>query len=297
MLWKERYVSRTSGIVKVAGFVVFLFVAAILTYATYQFAAPAFAELRDYGYTATGRYQDRLSFNGFLRAMHVLFYLAWCLGIASNAASGVVSEHEEDTWTSLTTTPLTGVEILRAKMFGAVWATRWIGLFLLVFWLLGLSSAAVHPLGLAAVAVETAVFLWFVTALGVSLSLRLKTSVRAQSATIGILLIVNGVYMLCCIPLQPDSILVAAGVTPMIEALSLMSYRDVGSLFASSDQARNVEAILTCVLGMVLYGAAALVLTLHAFATFDEKIGRPFRRWGPPYASDAAVKFLEEDAV
>ena len=63
----------------------------------------------------SGRYQDRLSFNAYLRGMNVLFYLAWCLGIASNAASGVVSEREEDTWTSLTATPLSGVEILRAK--------------------------------------------------------------------------------------------------------------------------------------------------------------------------------------
>ena len=80
-----------------------------------------------------------------------LFYVAWGLGIASLAAAGVVAEREEDTWTSLIATPLSGEEILRAKMFGAVWGTRWLGVLLLAFWLLGLASGAVHPIGFVAV--------------------------------------------------------------------------------------------------------------------------------------------------
>ena len=170
----------------------------------------------------------------YLRAGCTLLYVAWCLGVASLAAGGVVGEREEDTWTSLISTPLGGEEILRAKMFGAVWGTRWLGLPLLVLWLIGLASGSVHPIGLAVIVVETAVFIWFAAALGVSLSLTAKSSARAQTATMAILVTLNGLYMLCCIPLRPDSMFCAAGVTPLIEAISLLSYESIAWLFTQS---------------------------------------------------------------
>jgi ABC-type transport system involved in multi-copper enzyme maturation permease subunit len=225
--------------------------------------------------------------------MDVVFYVAWALAVASAASTAVVSEREEDTWTSLTSTPLGGEEILRAKMFGAVWGTRWLGFLLLAFWLLGVASGAVHPFGLAAVAVETAVFLWFAAALGVSMSVGAKTSARAQSATMLILLLINGVYLACCLPSSGfDSILVAAGVTPMIEGLSLLSYQDVWRLFRSV-HGRDFEAAMTCVVGVVVYGAAALALTTRAFATFDARIDRPQRNWERPMIAKKDLEILE----
>jgi ABC-type transport system involved in multi-copper enzyme maturation permease subunit len=283
MFWKERYVSRTSGVVKIVGGLILLVVCAVLAYGTYQFAAPAFEELWKNGYGTTDTYTAREELNSYLRAICTVIFAVWCLGTASLASAAVVSEREEDTWTSLTATPLTGEEIVRAKMIGAVWGTRWIGMLLIAFWLIGLASGAVHPIGIVAVAVETAVFVWFVTALGVSISLSSKTSARAQTWTIGILLISNGVYLLCCIPLRPDAMIIAAGVTPMIEAISLLSYRDLGRLFADHMTTRDeADAMMTCVIGVLAYGAAALVLTVQSFVSFDAKIDRPRRAWDAP---------------
>jgi ABC-type transport system involved in multi-copper enzyme maturation permease subunit len=281
MLWKERYVSRTSGIMKVAAGIVLLIVAACLGYGTYQYAEPAFRELWEYGYTVSGPRQDRQGFNVYLRIICTLLYVVWCLGIASVAATAVVSEREEDTWMSLTATPLGGLEILRAKMFGAVWGTRWIGLLLAAFWLLGVLSGAVHPLGLIAVSLETPVYVWFTAALGVWFSLTSRTSLRAQTTTMGILLFINGIYQLCCIPLSPNTPIFALGVTPMVEALSLVSYEDLPTVI-NADSRRQFEAVITCVLSSLAYGAAALLLTLNAFATFDAKIDRPRRGWHHP---------------
>jgi hypothetical protein len=289
MLWKERYVSRTSGVVKLASAFLLLLVVGFLGYGTYQLAQPAFVELWEHGYDATDSYRDRQQFNVFLRAICTMLYVAWCLGTASLAAAGVVSEREEDTWTSLIATPLGGEEILRAKLFGAVWGTRWVGILLIVFWLLGVASGAVHPFGLLAIALETAVFVWFVAALGVSCSLSSRTSVRAQTATMTVLLIVNGVYTLCCIPLEPDTMIFALGVTPMVEAISLASYEDMSRLYSNLDSRSGFEPILTCLLSVMGYGLAALLLTLRSFSSFDAKVDRPRRDWAQPHVSPKEV--------
>ena len=49
-----------------------------------------------------------------------LIYLVAVVRVAGAAASAITSEHEEDTWVSLTTTDLTGREIILAKLAGAL---------------------------------------------------------------------------------------------------------------------------------------------------------------------------------
>ena len=294
MLWKECHVARTRGVIRYMIGFVFLVLGVVLSYTTMLTAVPAFVELWNHGYTTAEAYDARRAFNVYLRVVCTLLYVAWGLGVASLAAAGVVGEREEDTWTSLTTTPLSGEEILRAKMYGPVWATRWFGLLLIVLWLLGLASGAVHPLGLVAV-IETAVFLWFVAALGVSFSLSSKTSARAQLATIATLVVLNGLYLLCCIPMRPNTMFIAIAITPMIEALSLLSYDEVASFYSNLNHANEVEAVMTCTVGVLLYGAAALVITTHVFATFDVRIDRPRRGWDQPPIPDKEVRFIDDD--
>jgi len=279
MLWKERYVSRTSASTKLlGGLVVFACVLGVL-YGVYEFARPAFIELWEHGYTASNAYSERASLNRFLRSVGTLLYVVWALGIASASSSGLSSEREEDTWTSLIATPMGGLEIIRAKMIGAVWGTRGLGVLMIFLWLVGLATGAVHPFGFAAVLLATPVFLWFVNALGTIVSLKSKTTGRSLVTTVAILLVVNGGYMMCCIPLEPDTVLIAAGVTPMIEAMALMSYNDVNNLFSTSHNGRHreFEMFVTCLLGLITYAVAATVLTNMAITRFDEAADRPRR--------------------
>jgi hypothetical protein len=281
MLWKERYVSRTSGATKIVAGLIGLAVFGLLAYFIFTVAQPAFSELLVFGYGSLERSQAREELSGYLRLFGTLIYIVWALGTASAASSAIVQEREADTWTSLVSTPLTGLEIVRAKIFGAVWGLRGLGLILLALWLTGLAAGAVHPIGFVAVLIETSVFLWFVAALGVSLSVRAKSSARAMTATVAILIILNGGYMMCCIPMQPNSPLVALGVTPFILPVSLVTYQELNSFlhFNSSyySHSDSAEIAGTCILGVLAYGIAAGVLTASAISGFDAWIDRPRR--------------------
>jgi ABC-type transport system involved in multi-copper enzyme maturation permease subunit len=295
MLWKECHCARPGGMLRFLVGFVYLAVAAALVYTTYGYAVPAFAELFQHGYSSAEGYGARREFSLYLRVVCTLVYIVWCLGIASLAAAAVTSEREEDTWTSLITAPLSGEEILRAKMLGAIWGARAVGFLLAVLWLIGLAAGSVHPLGLVAVVIETTVFVWFAAALGVTFSLSTRSSVRAQAATMALLATINGLYLLCCIPVRPDTLFCAAGVTPMIEGISLMSYEDIAWMYANPVRTNENEAIATCLLAVLLYGAAALILTTRAFVSFDEKVDRPRRGWSGASVPGGKPRLALED--
>lgn len=282
-------------VLKIAMALIFMVVLVLLGYITYQLAAPAFVEVWNQGYRSGGTYGARSVFNGYLRGMSVLFYITWMLGIASNASSSVVSEREEDTWTSLVATPLSGAEILRAKMFGAVWATRGMGFLMMAFWLIGLAAGALHPIGIIFVAIITPLYLWFVAALGVNYSLGSKTTLRAQALTFLTLIGVNGGYLLCCIPFSPDSrhmSYLLAGVTPAIEAALLLGYDDIN---ISGD--RIIDGVVFYLASFILYGLAALVLTVHLFANFDKRIDRPRRPRPPNFVIEKDLKTDRDEII
>lgn len=282
MMWKERYAARTNVTTKLTAGITALVGMAGLVYLTYDFAKPAFVELVAYGYGSIAYQRYRGEFNGYLRGMCTLIYVLWALGVASAASAGVSSEREGDTWTSLLTTPLSGVEILRAKMLGAVWGLNWVGGLLAALWLIGLAAGAIHPLGFLLVVYETAVFVWFATALGTYVSLRSKNSGRALLGTIAILFMLNGGYLMCCIPLHTSNWLIFTAVTPLIEGFSLVSYEDVQRLFSGHWRRRpwlrDEESLLVGFLSTLSYLVAAGVLTLRAFHRFDEEADRPRRR-------------------
>jgi ABC-type transport system involved in multi-copper enzyme maturation permease subunit len=290
MLWKECFVARTSGTTKLTMAVIVLVVAILLGYYTVDYAGKAFIELAQNGYGSVSNTSARNQLNGFLRIITAMIYVALGLGVASAASSSMTSEREEDTWTSLLTTPLDGVEIVRAKMLGAVWGMRALIFFLLALWLTGLAAGAVHPFGFVAVVVETAVFAWFVTALGTFLSLMSRTTTRALMTTIAILIFLNGGYLMCCIPFRPDSGLILLGVTPFIEVFSLASYDEVQSFLRDDrmlfGRGRDLEMVVGCVLGLLAYAAAAFCLTQSALVCFDREVDRPRRSGAGPTASD-----------
>ena len=79
-----------------------------------------------------------------------LFYV---LILTGAAAEGLAGEKERDTWLGLLATPLSGWEILRAKMLGALWRARVVSLPMLALWTVGLLAGALHPLGFLAAVV------------------------------------------------------------------------------------------------------------------------------------------------
>ncbi len=277
MLWKEMHVSRTGGLTKVVFILLGVCLVGLIFYVGFDLFIDAFKEMGRDGYF--GRGQARNDFNGFLRGFCTAIYILWFLAIASGAATGLCSEREEDQWLSLTATPLSGNEILRAKMIGPVWAIKPLAYLMILLWGLGLIVGSVHPLAVLACAVELVVFTWFLTALGTLFSLRAKNSTRALASTMALLIFLNGGYLFCCIPFRSNSSLIGAGSTPFVFAVSLFSSEDLLQMAQTRryNYNRPGETIAACVLCVLFYGFAAAGLTTALFSMFDAVVDRPDR--------------------
>ncbi len=267
------YVSRTGGLTKAFMVVLAVAIVGIIGYSGFWYFVPAWDEMWRDGYSSMGA--ARREFNGFLRVVCAVLYVLWLLGIASSAASGVSSEREEDQWLALTSTPLSGEEILRAKMIGPVWGLRFLAYLLFALWGVGLVVGSIHPFGLIAGLVEFAVFTWFLTALGTFFSLRSKNSTRSLATTMALLIFLNGGYLFCCIPFRPNTAAIIGGSTPVIFAVSMFSVEDLNR--DSMRYSRSGEAVVACVIGVLFYGVAAAGLTASLFSSFDTVVDRPDR--------------------
>jgi hypothetical protein len=126
-------------------------------------------------------------------------------------------------------TLLSGREIVRAKVSGAIWAVRGLMIPFVVLWGMGLATGSVHPLGVLAAAAGLVVFLRYGAALGVLGSMVCPTSGQAIVATFGVLLAGNALALLF-VPVDLAGQIAGswqaiylAGVTPFVEWVALVS--------------------------------------------------------------------------
>lgn len=281
MIWKERYAGRGGGLAWLTSLPVVLVLGTLLGCYLFDAAWPAFGEL------IFARQSDsaRFALNAELRLAGALLFSLWLVAVSSAAAVGVTSEREEDTWTSLTATLLTGPEIVRAKMFGAAWGARRMGVALLAVWGVGLLSGAVHPLGFLAALAGLGIYTWFATALGLWMSLKVRNSTRAMIGTILLMVVLNVGYMPLLRPLIGASppALVFVGTSPFVEFVTLFSYRDVRALWSGQPflEGGNIrhgpQTLAMVIASFALYALGALALTRAAVGAFDTAVGRPRR--------------------
>jgi len=159
----------------------------------------------------------------------------------------VTGEREQDTWVSLATTLLTPREVVRAKQLGAVWSARWIGMALVVLWTTGLVFGALHPLGVLAAALITAIAAWLTAAIGVLASSRAKNSIRALGITFIAL-------FLCAI----------VSTWPLMLWTALAPFGDFARLSSNTGAAQGTFAAI----GTAAPSIPALLLTTLAGITF-----------------------------
>src|SRR5262249_17756882 len=115
MLWKERHTGRARGFARIIGWLLILILGGLLLYGSVWFGAMAFLELWDLGYSLGGdwtTHSARWEFKNFLTMVVPLIYTVGIVMLAGSAAATITSEHEDDTWVSLTTTDLAGREIV-----------------------------------------------------------------------------------------------------------------------------------------------------------------------------------------
>ena len=238
MIWKEcTGTLSVDGPIKAVMFLL-LVVAAVggLGYLFWELGVPSFQEMREYGTGGEGTWVARKYLNFSIRTITAIIYVLTGLMLGASAATGITMEHEKDTWISLVSTPLDGVEIVKAKVLGAFWRVRTPLAALVSVWVMGMCCGAVHPIGVIAAAVATAIYAVFFAILGTYVSLRFKSSARAIATTIAVLVFLNGGYLFCCLPLieGTDVVIVLAGFTPMIVTYAPFSARELESFFSVS---------------------------------------------------------------
>ena len=297
MLWKEMYVSKMTARSKITGAILFSIVAGLICVYSYDFAKAAVNEVAAHGYRTGTPSQARNDFNMFLRIVGTGTVIVWVMGVAMTAASALSGEREADTWISLIATPLLPEEIVRAKMAGALWTTRWIGSVWAFLLVIGTSVGSIHPFGAVANVLLTLAYLWFGAALGTFFSLVCKNSSRSLIATTSALFFLNGLYLIFFIPIPMESSLRFTGVMPFMEGLSFFSYEDFNGLLGfSTRMVRNeIDILTTGVASFVAYGGAAAGLTVWMFVKFDDFIDRPRTSgWGGKKPGKKSVEVLEE---
>jgi ABC-type transport system involved in multi-copper enzyme maturation permease subunit len=305
MLWKETCTARPAGMVaviaRVVGFLALLGVAFGIVY----FGWPAARELAAHGYSWVRRGEAREELSQFLRIVITALSSAWLLAVTVASATSFSTEREQDTWISLTTSPLTAPEIVWAKLLGAAWPPRPLGYAILCLACLGLVAGAIHPLGVLLFLVVMAIYASFVSALGGFISLSSSTSMRSLAVTVIVLAVTNGGYLLCILPfVHRGGPWMAAGVMPYPMYMSLMSYRDVWMLFGfepgwgpfSGNMFADSVAAMALTLGG--YGGLAAALTVVATLSFDRILGRPRSfRLTPPLPKAAPKRIPQEAEV
>jgi ABC-type transport system involved in multi-copper enzyme maturation permease subunit len=229
----------------------------------------AFLETLGRNYPTREYFQYVSVFTGFVGSCLLLL-------TAARSASLITVEKEKDTWMSLISTPLTGGEIIRGKLFGNLYSLRW-GAFLLAFsWLL----ACVLDLRFAAIAAASGLTLTllasFLSAVGLFFSLRSSTSLRAMGLTLLVAAVLGGLYLMCCCPIgvamrldrgPSDELVTGLGLAPCIPLL--VSAPAV--MFADNSPD---EVVVAYVLGMIGYAIALGVVLNNITLRFDSQAGR-----------------------
>ncbi len=308
MAWKERHVARLGPVLRSIGLLASVFAVVFLGDVLLDLGRPAFAELGEYGYgdapAVVHRARDEL--RGVLSFAGAVACTLWVVGLAGTTASGIPSEREDDTWISLLGTALTGWEVLRGKALGALWRWRVAGLAAAGLWTFGLVAGAIHPLAYALTIVLFATYTAFALTLGSFVGLRARSTTRAMVATMLVLFVLNGGYLMCLFPLSGrlDGLWLAAPVMPYVIEMAPERYAPVQALFGtySVDNIRlrfdvTIAHLLTCSVSLIGYGLAAVVLGVAAVDGFDRAADRPRRPPGFSAALAEAIEIEEERKV
>jgi len=291
MLWKELHTGGASGLARFVAFLLTVIAGGFLAYWTVWYGVNAIQEMWENGYDSIWDYssrKDRWAFHSFLHFVLPLLYIGGILAVGGAAAAAMTSEHEDDTWVSLTVTDLTGREIVLAKLLGAMKRGLKFAELILLMAATGAVAGSVHALSVPFLVVALVVYCWFAAALGVWISLQLRSTWRAQFLTIASLFLINvmGQGLLNGFSRFGFAPWVWPGFTPYEIAKLLPDCQFLERLFSASwprswwvsdiDDGPVWQTIFT-VLSVLGYAALAAFLTWHTVRRFDVVAGRAHR--------------------
>lgn len=106
------------------------------------------------------------------------------LAVALRAAVAVSSERERGTWDGLLTSPLEGKEIVRGKLWGSLYALRWLLAGAFWAWTLALVCGAMSPREYGVSLATTVLISACAAAFGIRVSLTAGTATKAMTMTV-----------------------------------------------------------------------------------------------------------------
>jgi ABC-type transport system involved in multi-copper enzyme maturation permease subunit len=311
VFWLEIHSRRSSRRLLLIGHVLNAIWIGLFAYVLSWFAIPAFVELFEDGYRAgqdtapefhplarmvafriTGSgvasEQARLEFNIILRQATAVIGFIYVILIAGTAAESIVVERERDTWSGLIATPLTGREILGAKMLGMIWNARSLWILLLALWIVGLLAGSVHPSGFVAAVAGLGVSTWWLLSIGIYASLWGRDRSQAVGRALFPLLATMGLGFFPFAWPGMASVLLGGLTMPFQMWESLLSYEDVHAALKGevSSQLASVGVqdvaglwigVAVWLVNIVAQGVGACLLSRAAYGGFDRAVGRPAR--------------------
>jgi ABC-type transport system involved in multi-copper enzyme maturation permease subunit len=286
MGWKERHFARTDVFTKmvILPATVLVSVFLVLAVGIDESIPRAFADLWQRGFWGWGAGGEELVKH--LRVVSAWYVAIWLLALAGASASSVAVEREEDTWVSLTSTPLTGWEILRGKVLGAIWAQRGFACIPLGLWTIGLVTGSVHPLGFLGTLAAFVATSWMVAAVGIHASLRATSTSKALASTIGKMVVLYGYpFFLLWVILDNyrwgNYYATFVGLPPRLVVAPLVTYGQFAAIragVAPPDAEFDDWAGFYRTFGVAMilfYAIIAATLTLRTVRRFDRWLDRP----------------------
>jgi ABC-type transport system involved in multi-copper enzyme maturation permease subunit len=221
---------------------------------------------------------DEDGFFYFAAVETIVLGVCFMLLLAARAAGLVTIEKERDCWISLLSTPLTGSEIMRAKMVGNLYAARWGYFLLMITWVLAAFFDARYALIIPLLTISFVLCILFVTNVGLEYSLSSSTSLRAMGATLATVFFVGGGYFICCCfgfsamgGGGNEDDLLAIGMAPLLPyVVSAPAW-----LFAmGSDEWGKGQLLIAYGFGTLGYAFANVMLAVDLSNRFDQRTGR-----------------------
>ena len=262
MRWKEVYVERVGALGWFGTGLGLLLVAYLVL-----------AALAGAGLIAWGRWVDRdparerlggdcLRSLVVVPALYFGWLIEWAIGL--RAAVSIASERDRGTWDGLLLSPLTGSEIVLAKLRGSVHALRWLIAAALFAWTVALACGELDPAQYGLLLASLGAVGLFMAAVGVRASLAARTAARAMAITLGAWL---------------AAYVGASILSGFLLAIGGVMFWVVASIYGVGVRGPGPSAIVSAMtlwnaVNVIVYTAAAVMIASEARIRFDRLAGR-----------------------
>ena len=264
MIWKELYVERGGALGGVGRWLI-MGLTVLLMGGTIGLASMiAWEYIFRYGDMSTFEWvrdiiQRSIEFSGYV----VGWLVAWAIGL--RAAVVIASERERGTWDAILTSPLESRDIINAKLWGSLYALRWLIVAALLNWTVAWALGVIGALQYFDWVLGMLVGGTFMAVAGLRSSLASATATKAMAVTMGIWLLAQVAGRMIA------GLLVGLSLVIVVLSASLLSDAPVFQIMGGYSWMLGVGWVFSVHL---VFGIATVILLGYTRILFDRLAGR-----------------------